>query len=234
MARITVNKGNFKIEERELEQGSLDIGRNHDNQLHIDDTAVSNHHAKIITVFESSYVEDLNSTNGTFVNGQKVKTHTLHNGDVLTIGHYQILFQSETAAGNPDANATMMIGVSQLQELTKKARRKEREKLATQKSTAKPTAHKPVSAPATTPKQAVRQPKLKVHENEGQLIPDNTELPDIDDAGNILGKTQTISPEPRVYNRRKSDTSVMPSLKVIALAVLATVATFTLLMMIFK
>ena len=230
MAKITVNRENFKVEERELTQGSLNIGRNKDNQLRIDDPAVSNHHAKIVTVFDSSYVEDCKSTNGTFVNGKQVKTHTLHNGDVLTIGHYQILFQSEHAAPQHDVNSTMMIGVSQLEELTKKARLSKLNATDNQNPAAKPAVQKP----AATTISANGKPRLQVHENDGQLIPDNTELPDIDDSANILGQTLRVSPAPGMYNRRKSDLSPMPSLKVIALAVLATVATFTVLMLIFK
>lgn len=236
MAKITINKENFKIDERELEQGSLSVGRNKDNALHIDDPAVSNHHAQIVTVFDSSYVEDLGSTNGTFVNGKKVKSHTLHNGDVLTIGHYQILFQNEPATSLPDANATMMMGVSQLEELTKKARQQEailRQKInsAAQPAdaVAKPAASKPAVAVA-----AANKPNLEVHENAGQPTPEEPVLPDIDENARILERTQAVSPSPPLYNRRKSDTSPLPSLKVIALAVLATVATFTLLMLIFK
>ena len=234
MAKITVNKENFKIDERELEQGSLSIGRNKDNALRIDDPAVSNHHAQIVTVFDSSYVEDLGSTNGSFVNGKRIKSHTLHNGDVLTIGHYQILFQSAPAASVPDANATMMMGVSQLEELTQKAREKKvalAQKLASIAQPAepktKPATSKPVVAVAS-------KPNLEVHENEGQPIPDETVLPDIDENVQLLDRTQQLSPTPPQYNRRKSDTSPLPSLKVIALAVLATVATFTLLMLFFK
>ncbi|HEC18810.1 MAG TPA: FHA domain-containing protein [Gammaproteobacteria bacterium] len=225
MAKITVNRENFKVDERDLEQGTLTIGRHPDNSLRIDDPAVSNRHAQIVTVFDSSYVEDLNSTNGTFVNGKKIKTHTLHNGDVLTIGHYQILFQSRTAAAAPDANATMMIGVSQLEQLTQKARQNK----PASKKPSPPRAHKTSAAPGNG------KPHLKVHENQQPpLAEDNIELPDIDDSGQILERTQQISPTPPLHNRRKSDTSPLPSLKVIVLAVLATVATFTLLMLIFK
>jgi predicted component of type VI protein secretion system len=233
MAKITVNKENFKIDERELEQGSLSVGRNKDNALQIDDPAVSNHHAQIVTVFDSSYVEDLGSTNGTFVNGKKIKSHTLHNGDVLTIGHYQILFQSTPNTSLPDANATMMMGVSQLEELTKKARQQEailRQKINPAAQPAKPVVKPAVSKPVV----AANKPNLSVHENAGQPIPEEPVLPDIDENARLLERTQAISPTPPLYNRRKSDTSPLPSLKVIALAVLATVATFTLLMLIFK
>lgn len=237
MSKITVNKENFKIDERELEQGALSIGRKADNALRIDDPAVSNHHAQIVTVFESSYVEDLGSTNGTFVNGKKIKTHTLHNGDVLTVGHYQILFQNEKTNASPDANATMMMGVSQLEELTKKARKIEQKAAQAQKKKTASRPSKPSTArPAVTQNAspAANKLNLEVHKNEGQLIPEETELPDIDENAELLDRTQNISPNAPLYNRRKSDRSPLPSLKVVALAVLATVTTFMLLMLFFK
>jgi len=225
MSKITINRENFNVDERELEQGALSIGRSHDNALTIDDPAVSSRHAQIVTVFDSSYVEDLGSTNGTFVNGKKVKTHTLHNGDVLTIGHYQILFQNETDSTAQDAEATLLFGVSQLEELTTKAKQRDRVKTPPPRKKPQPP------AAATSP---ANKPKLEVHDNNGQPAPGNTELPDIGDGADILGETHPVPPAPPLHNRRKGDNSLLPSLKVIALAVLVTVITFTLLMLIFK
>jgi len=75
---------------------------------------------------------------------------------------------------------------------------------------------------------------LKVHKNGEQPTPSNTKLPDIDDNENILGETQPTPSNPLLYNRRKGDNSILPPLKIISLAVLVTVITFTLLMLIFK
>lgn len=239
MARITINRDTFKVDERELEQGTLTIGRNQDNDLHIDDPTVSGHHAQIVTVFDSSYVEDLGSTNGTFVNGKKTKTHTLHNGDLLIIGQYQLLFQTDNSVAMQNANATMMMGVSQLEELTKKAKQI---KLAN-------AAVDPVSPPVkTTPKldghatqklpphliPTAGKPTLKVHENTGEPSTNNDELPDIGDSTNLIDRHGHPTPAATMRPLRKTDTSPLPSLKVIALAVLATVATFTLLMLLFR
>lgn len=235
MARITVNRDSFKIDERELTQGTLSIGRSQDNDLQIDDPAVSGHHAKIVTVFETHYVEDLGSTNGTFVNGTRTKTHTLHNGDVLTIGHYQLLFQGKNTAAMQDANATMMIGVSQLQELTRKSKQIKADSLKTGSSqTTSPETAKPnSSAQSTQTLPTTQKPMLKVHHNSGEPIANNNELPDIEDGTDILDRKGHSAPAATMRPLRKSDTSPLPSLKVIVLAVLATVATFTLLMLFF-
>lgn len=245
MARITVNRDSFKIDERELTQGTLSIGRNQDNDLQIDDPTVSGHHAKIITVFDTHYIEDLGSTNGTFVNGARTKTHTLHNGDVLTIGHYQLLFQSKSPAAMQDANATMMIGVSQLQELTRKSKLIKADDSQTASSqTRRPETSNPkivqlknsgqdtqTLPPTSAP--AVKKPMLKVHSNSGEPTTSDDELPDIEDGTDLLDRKRHPAPAPTMRPLRKSDTSPLPSLKVIVLAVLATVATFTLLMLFF-
>lgn len=233
MAKITINRDTFKVDERELEQGTLSIGRNQDNAVHIDDPTVSSHHAHIVTVFNTSYVEDLGSTNGTFVNGKKAKTHTLHNGDLLTIGQYQLLFQADNAAAIQDANATMMMGASQLEELTKKAK---------QTSNAAPKPKKVPegidgSATQKLPPHLVSKagkPALKMHKNSGEPLTNDDALPDIEDDTNILDRKNHPTPSAKMRPLRKSDTSPIPSLKVIALAVLATIVTFTLLMLFFK
>lgn len=218
MAKITINRENFKVDEQELAQGAFTIGRSQDNDLRINDTTVSSHHAKIVTVFNSSYVKDLGSTNGTFVNGKKTTTHTLHNGDVLTIGHYQILFQGGVEANSsPNNNATMIIDSTQLESLTKKA--------TTQAKKV------PATKPRPTPPGS---PTFTVHKNHREPIPSSDKLPDIDDSPALPNQPTRPTPSQRTHTLRKSDTSPLPSLKIIALAVLATVATFMLLTIFFK
>jgi len=93
MNKIIVNHGSFKVKEVELEHGTLTVGRAVDNDLKLDDSAVSSHHAKLVTFFNVTYIEDLNSTNGTLVNGRPVKKYTLHTGDIVLLGKHQLLFQ---------------------------------------------------------------------------------------------------------------------------------------------
>ncbi len=75
----------------QLKPGAILIGRASENDLPIKDTRVSAYHAKIVTFFNASYIEDLGSTNGTFVNGKRVEKHTVHPGDVIKLGHHQFL-----------------------------------------------------------------------------------------------------------------------------------------------
>jgi pSer/pThr/pTyr-binding forkhead associated (FHA) protein len=67
------------------------IGRTPDNDLQIDNLAVSTHHAKIEFGADQLRIEDLNSLNGTFVNNQRVQQSQLRHGDTVTIGKHEIL-----------------------------------------------------------------------------------------------------------------------------------------------
>jgi pSer/pThr/pTyr-binding forkhead associated (FHA) protein len=81
------------------------IGRLSDNRLVLDHPAVSSHHACVFTDGEQFIVEDLQSTNGTFVNGRRVSRRTLRDGDVMTIGRHTILFD-RTASAQPGKAAS--------------------------------------------------------------------------------------------------------------------------------
>jgi len=98
MNRVILNLGNFKLDDIQLEKGTLTIGRAPDNDIRLEDPATSSRHAKLVTIFTSSFIEDLNSTNGTIVNGRKIIRHTLHHGDVISIGNLQLLFKSDNGA----------------------------------------------------------------------------------------------------------------------------------------
>jgi len=73
-----------------LQAGALSIGRASDNDLPLADNSVSSHHARIFTYLESSYIEDLGSTNGTYLNGKRIQKHTLHVGDVIKLGKLEL------------------------------------------------------------------------------------------------------------------------------------------------
>lgn len=106
MARISV-QGEGAPSEWELKAGTVTIGRKPDNDVQLEDPTVSGHHAKIVTYFQSSYIEDLCSTNGTFVNGRRVRMHTLHAGDRLQVGKFELLFDG--TADSPAWDETVTV-----------------------------------------------------------------------------------------------------------------------------
>jgi predicted component of type VI protein secretion system len=70
---------------------TVTIGRLSDNSIAIDDAAVSSHHACVFREGGQCVVEDLQSTNGTFVNGTRVSRHVLRSGDVVTVGKHRLV-----------------------------------------------------------------------------------------------------------------------------------------------
>jgi len=84
-----------EVETIKLTDGTISIGRATDNDLSIHDTFVSAHHARIFTYQSASYIEDLGSTNGILLNGRKVQKHTLHSGDIVSLGHHQFKIETQ-------------------------------------------------------------------------------------------------------------------------------------------
>jgi pSer/pThr/pTyr-binding forkhead associated (FHA) protein len=93
-------KLHFSLEANSLGEFALDkermtIGRRPTNDIHIDNLAVSGEHAVIVTIGNDSFLEDLNSTNGTLVNGKPIKKHVLSHGDVIKFGKYQLTYENK-------------------------------------------------------------------------------------------------------------------------------------------
>jgi len=81
----------------DLPEEKTSVGRIAENQLHIADDSVSSRHAEIIFENANFYVRDLDSTNGTFVNGSKIESAGLNHGDEVRFGSVACLFLSENA-----------------------------------------------------------------------------------------------------------------------------------------
>ena len=95
MAKLILSMDNLVLKEIPLNKERTTIGRKPHNDIQIDNLAISGEHAVVITILNDSFLEDLGSTNGTFVNGQSVKKHFLQNGDTIELGKYRLKFVSE-------------------------------------------------------------------------------------------------------------------------------------------
>lgn len=102
MSKLIVLKDGAVVNEIQLGEGKLVIGRDQDCDVALGDTSVSRRHATVTHVFHEYFVEDLNSTNGTLLNDRTVTKHILKNGDVLRIGEVELRFESEQAASEKD------------------------------------------------------------------------------------------------------------------------------------
>ena len=80
------------LKEMPLGKERTTIGRKPDNDIQIDNLAISGHHAVITCITNDAFLEDRNSTNGTYLNGQPVKKNVLRNNDVIELGKYKIKF----------------------------------------------------------------------------------------------------------------------------------------------
>jgi len=92
MARLILSLGAQIMAEYNMNKERYTIGRLPDSDVHIDNPAVSGHHSLIINILNDSFLEDLNSTNGTYVNGKMIKKHVLQHDDIITVGHHQMRF----------------------------------------------------------------------------------------------------------------------------------------------
>jgi pSer/pThr/pTyr-binding forkhead associated (FHA) protein len=110
MARLILSLDGQVMAEYNMNKERYTIGRLPDNDIRIDNPAVSGHHSLIINILNDSFLEDLNSTNGTYVNGKLIKKHALQHGDVVTVGHHQLRFvETQSADGEQDEFEKTMI-----------------------------------------------------------------------------------------------------------------------------
>src|SRR6516225_1430317 len=83
----------------------ITVGRKPDNDVVIDNPAVSSHHCRIVLVNDTFFVEDLNSTNGVFLNAKKIVKSGLQHNDVIGIAKHALKFIDERKAGSTVVNA---------------------------------------------------------------------------------------------------------------------------------
>ncbi|MBC7698216.1 MAG: FHA domain-containing protein [Bacteroidia bacterium] len=111
MAKLILSLENTLLSEWALDKERISIGRRPNNDIHIDNLAVSGLHAAIVKTGNDFYVEDQGSTNGTQVNAKLVKSHLLQDGDLIEFGKYQIKYVNEALAndGGNDFEKTIML-----------------------------------------------------------------------------------------------------------------------------
>jgi pSer/pThr/pTyr-binding forkhead associated (FHA) protein len=145
MARLVLHLDGQTLAEYNMSKERYTIGRLPDNDIRIDNAAVSGHHALVINILNDSFLEDLNSTNGTYVNGKIVKKHALQHGDVITVGHHALRFvDSETEDEQDEFEKTMVISSRDAAQLVAGAAQK------AAAATPAPNGHPPAGATVST------------------------------------------------------------------------------------
>jgi FHA domain len=111
MAKLVISMDGVVTKEVVLTKERTTIGRKPHNDIQVDNLAVSGEHAVIYTIRNDSFIEDLDSTNGTLVNGAPIKKHLLKSNDVVELGKHKLKYVSEAAgiATQQDFEKTMVI-----------------------------------------------------------------------------------------------------------------------------
>lgn len=104
MAKVILSLNDNPQGEFDLAKDRMTIGRKSENDIPIDNLAISGQHALILTTLDDSFVEDLGSTNGTYVNGRLIKKQILKHGDIINIGKHELKYigdQDNSLSNNP-------------------------------------------------------------------------------------------------------------------------------------
>ena len=95
--QLVVSNNGTVIGELKMDKPRVLIGRSDHNDIAISSSFISRHHALLVRHGSSTFLMDLNSTNGTFVNAKRVSNQVLVHDDVITVGHHKIKFSDPFA-----------------------------------------------------------------------------------------------------------------------------------------
>jgi pSer/pThr/pTyr-binding forkhead associated (FHA) protein len=173
MAKLILSMDGLVLKEIPLIKERMTLGRKAHNDIQIDNLAISGEHAAVVTILNDSFLEDLNSTNGTLVNGQTVKKHFLKNGDVIELGKYKLKYVAEQTAQAEaaDFEKTMIL---------------------------RPNMVKPAPAPAAAPAAAAAAPAPAVQKSfgdtqSGGVVPPPIPAPAASAAPVVAGAIQLLN-----------------------------------------
>jgi len=112
LGRLLVATDGRTVQEVPLKLGRLIVGRTPDNDIQIDSRFISRHHCQVTTTLNACVIEDLNSTNGIYVNSNRVRRHYLNDGDVVLVGKHELIYVDERAPRSRDPHVDTIPDVS--------------------------------------------------------------------------------------------------------------------------
>lgn len=123
MLQIDLNYQGKTLASYVTENDAITIGRNPQNDIHIDNMAVSGNHAVVRKLMNAYFIEDRNSTNGTFVNEKKIDKYQLLDGDQVIIGKHSLFFRLVDApVKQPGVDTTRILDTRKQRDLLDKNR----------------------------------------------------------------------------------------------------------------
>src|ERR1041385_6641828 len=116
MPRLVLLSEGFTGRTYELKTDKTTVGRVSDNAFEIPEASVSSHHAEILLRGSDVVIKDLGSTNGTFINGEKIEEATLKPGQILRFGMIEMRLESGEKPAPPPAEAAAAAAKKQLEQ----------------------------------------------------------------------------------------------------------------------
>ena len=101
MAKLLLKFSGMVLKDIALNKPVVTIGRKMDNDVVIDNLAVSGHHARVVEENGTYFIEDTGSTNGTFLNETKIAKQRMQSGDQVRVGKHILVFEDESATAKP-------------------------------------------------------------------------------------------------------------------------------------
>jgi len=95
LAKIIISREGTVEQQVQLSKERMTLGRHRHNDIVLGHPSVSGEHAVIVTILDDSFLEDLHSTNGTFVNGHRIGKHFLQNNDIIKIAKFHVQFVAD-------------------------------------------------------------------------------------------------------------------------------------------
>ena len=131
MPKLLLIENNETASSFDLAEGKITIGRGGDCEIRLDDEAISRQHVRVITLMGDAFLEDLGSSNGTYVNGKLTQKCALNDGDVVQIGDKELRFSqpgdaSSSQAGTGKVDATRIIRPGEFGPATSEAQEENR------------------------------------------------------------------------------------------------------------
>jgi hypothetical protein len=109
MAKLVLSSGESVLYQCIVDRDRLTVGRDRDNAIVVDDPAVSRAQAIVVAVGNDHILEDLDSANGTFVNGKRIARRILQHGDVIALGRFNLRYVNTRTSAGVDLERTMLI-----------------------------------------------------------------------------------------------------------------------------
>jgi hypothetical protein len=101
ITQIEVQTDGETVSVQSFPQGRVIVGRSPDNEIYIKSKFVSRHHAQLVSDDDGCVIEDLNSTNGMFIDEKQIKKRRLQDGDIVSLGVHQILYTDLREVAEP-------------------------------------------------------------------------------------------------------------------------------------